>query len=79
MGTDSRMSDKKKTIHPGDRVTWSSSEGTIRGTVEKKLTKATTIKGHRVAATPENPEYLVKSAKTGALAAHKPEALRKGK
>jgi hypothetical protein len=53
MGTDSRMSDKKKTIHPGDRVTWSSSEGTIRGTVEKKLTKATTIKGHHVAATPD--------------------------
>jgi len=73
------MSEQKKTIRPGDRVTWSSSEGTIRGTVEKKLTKAMTIKGHRVAASPENPEYLVKSAKTGALAAHKPEALHKGK
>jgi hypothetical protein len=70
------MSDKTKALHPGDRVTWSSSEGAIRGTVVKKLNKATKIKGHRVAASPENPEYLVRSAKTGALAAHKPEALR---
>jgi hypothetical protein len=73
------MSDKKKPLHPGDRVTWTASEGTIGGTVQKKLTSPTTIKGHRVAASPENPEYLVKSAKTGALAAHKPDALRKAK
>jgi hypothetical protein len=35
------------------------------------------IKDHKVAASPENPEYLVKSGKTGAEAAHKPSELRK--
>ena len=73
------MSETEKTLRKGEKVAWSSSEGTIRGTVEKKLTKSTEIKGHHVAATPENPEFLVKSAKTGAVAAHKPAALRKSK
>lgn len=68
---------EKKTLQPGDDVAWKSQGRTIDGTVEKKLTKPTAIKGHRVAASPENPEYLVKSAKTGAKAAHKPAALKK--
>ena len=62
----------------GDKVTWRSSQGEVEGTVEKKLTKPTTIKGHKVAASQDHPEYLVKSAKTGARAAHKAEALKKG-
>ncbi|WP_313706156.1 DUF2945 domain-containing protein [Massilia sp.] len=61
----------------GDKVTWESSQGTVHGTVKKKLTGHTTIKGHEVAASPENPEYLVVSDKTGAEAAHKPSALKK--
>ncbi len=69
----------KKTFKPGDHVEWKSSQGTIEGTVEKKLTKATDIKGHHVAASPENPEYLVESDKTGATAAHKPESLERKK
>lgn len=62
---------------PGDKVTWESSQGRVHGTVKKKLTAHTTIKGHEVAASPENPEYLVVSDKTGAEAAHKPSALKK--
>ena len=54
---------------------WKSSQGTIEGTVEKKLTSPTETKGHGVKASKENPEYLVKSDKTGAEAAHKPESL----
>lgn len=61
----------------GDKVEWHSSQGTIRGTVEKKLTAPTSIKGHEVAASAENPEYLVISDATGASAAHKPGALKK--
>lgn len=61
----------------GDRVEWKSSQGSIFGIVEKKLTAPTDIKGHHVAASPDNPEYLVKSEKTGAEAAHKPDALKK--
>lgn len=64
-------------LKKGDKVEWESSQGTVRGTVEKKLTSPTHIKTHKVAASPENPEYLVRSDKTGAKAAHKPESLKK--
>ena len=63
----------------GDPVEWKSSQGTIEGKVEKKLTTPTDIKGHHVAASTDNPEYLVKSDKTGAVAAHKPGSLKKKK
>jgi hypothetical protein len=66
-----------QTFKAGDKVEWHSSQGTIRGTVRKKLTVPTEIKGHRVAASEENPEYLVVSDETGAEAAHKPSALKK--
>jgi hypothetical protein len=64
-------------LKPGDKVEWKSAQGTIKGTVEQKLTEPMDIKSHHVAASESNPEYLVKSAKTGAKAAHKPEALKK--
>jgi hypothetical protein len=35
------------------------------------------IKGHHVAVSEDNPEYLVKSEKMGKEAAHKPKSLRK--
>jgi hypothetical protein len=66
-----------KSLKPGDRVEWESSQGSVTGKVKKKLVKPTEIKGHHVAASPDNPEYLVESEKTGAEAAHKPEALKK--
>ena len=61
----------------GDKVAWDTPQGETHGVVEKKLTSETHIKGHKVAASPENPEYLVKSDKTGKEAAHRPDALRK--
>ncbi|WP_145140104.1 DUF2945 domain-containing protein [Roseomonas gilardii] len=66
-----------KSLKPGDPVRWESSGGTSHGTVEKKLTGETRIKGHKVSASPEEPQFLVKSGKSGGKAAHKPEALRK--
>jgi hypothetical protein len=62
---------------PGDKVRWNTSQGETTGTVKKKLTSPTRIKGHRVAASAEHPEYLVESAKTGRQAAHKAGALKK--
>ncbi|MEO7715651.1 MAG: DUF2945 domain-containing protein [Capsulimonas sp.] len=56
---------------------WDSSQGAVLGEFGKKLISPTKIKSHKVAASPDNPEYLVKSDKTGAEAAHKPEELRK--
>jgi len=61
----------------GDKVQWHSPQGTVTGTIKKKLTAPTEIKGHHVAASADNPEYLVVSDKTGAEAAHKPDALKK--
>ncbi len=69
----------EKSLKPGEKVSWDSSQGEIHGKVEKKLTSPTKIKGHAAKASPENPEYLVKSDKTGAEAAHKPGELKKGK
>jgi len=63
----------------GDKVEWQTSQGKTTGEVEKKLTSPTDIKGHHVAASEDNPEYLVKSDKTGKEAAHKPDSLKKVK
>lgn len=64
-------------LSPGDKVQWQSAQGTVVGKVKKKLTSATDIQQHHVAATPEHPQYLVVSDKTGASAAHKATALHK--
>ncbi|MBW4428838.1 MAG: DUF2945 domain-containing protein [Nostoc desertorum CM1-VF14] len=61
----------------GDRVEWNTSQGKTTGKVVKKLTSPTDIKEHHIAASEDNPEYLVESDKTGKQAAHKPNALNK--
>jgi DUF2945 family protein len=66
-----------ESLKPGDNVEWKTSQGKTEGAVKKKLTRPARIKGHQVSASPENPEYLVESEKTGAEAAHKPESLKK--
>lgn len=72
-----RKSAAKKTFAKGDHVAWGTPQGATHGVVEKKLTRPMSIKGHEVAASPDNPEYLVRSDKSGAVAAHKPGSLRK--
>ncbi|RVT89508.1 DUF2945 domain-containing protein [Sphingomonas crocodyli] len=61
----------------GDKVSWNSHGGEAHGRVVKKVTSPMTIKGHKVAASKGNPEYLVETDE-GKRAAHKPSALRKG-
>ncbi len=61
----------------GTPVRWNTSQGETQGTVEQILTSPRDIKGHHVAASPDDPQVLVKSDKTGAAAAHKPSALKK--
>ena len=65
-----------KPLKPGDRVARQSSGV---GRVERKLTSSGTIKGHEVAASEDNPEFLVWPDKSGKVAAHKPSALRRVK
>lgn len=66
-------------LKKGDKVEWETPQGKTVGTIVKRLTEPTEIKNHHVAASEENPEYLVESDKTGAQAAHKPESLKKVK
>jgi hypothetical protein len=61
----------------GDRVEWDSHGGTAVGTVERKITERTEAGGRTVDASPEEPQYLVRSEKSGGTAVHKPEALRR--
>ncbi|MET3827279.1 plastocyanin [Sphingomonas sp. PvP055] len=63
-------------LKKGDAVTWKSHGGTAHGVVEKKQTSPTKIKGHKVAASPEEPQFIVKSD-NGGKAAHKSAALHK--
>lgn len=75
------MSENKgsgKSFRAGDKVSWQSSGGTAHGKVVRKLTSPMEIKGHHVAASKDNPEYLVET-EDGAQAAHKPGALTKAK
>lgn len=65
-----------KELKAGDRVSWKSHGGTARGRVLKKLTSRMKIKGHSVAASKDNPEFLVETDE-GKRAAHKAESLAK--
>ncbi len=64
-------------LKKGDKVAWKTPQGETKGVVEKKITSETRIKGHTAKPTKDDPEYLVKSEKTGAKAAHKPKQLKK--
>ena len=59
----------------GDHVTWKSHGGTAEGVVEKKITSDTEAAGRTVRASKDEPQYLVKSDKSGGEAVHKPSAL----
>ena len=59
----------------GDRVTWKSHGGTAEGEVLKKITEDTEAAGRTVRASADEPQYLVRSDKSGGEAVHKPDAL----
>ena len=59
----------------GDRVRWDAGNQSSVGTVERRITADTEAGGRTVRASEDEPQYLVKSEKTGATAVHKPDAL----
>ncbi|NUW36024.1 DUF2945 domain-containing protein [Nonomuraea sp. SMC257] len=63
----------------GDEVTWQSHGSTAHGKVEKKITDRRKEAGRTVAASPDDPQYVVRSEKSGKKAVHKPSAMRKNK
>ncbi|GIE35040.1 hypothetical protein Ait01nite_080850 [Actinoplanes italicus] len=72
------MTNAKKSLKKGDKVSWRSHGENVHGTVQRKITKRTETAGRTVAASPDEPQYKVKSDKTGREAVHKPESLRHG-
>jgi hypothetical protein len=66
-----------KEFKQGDEVEWSSHGGEATGEVEKKMTERTRAAGRTVAAGPDDPQYLVKSDKSGGEAVHRPDALKR--
>lgn len=62
---------------PGDDVEWSSHGSTTHGEVREEITEDTTAAGRTVRASEEEPQYRVRSAKSGKDAVHKPDALRR--
>ena len=68
------MSDEFK---KGDHVTWKSHGSEASGTVQRKITSDTEASGRTVKASKDDPQYEVKSEKSGRTAVHKPGALHK--
>ncbi|MFF9408353.1 DUF2945 domain-containing protein [Streptomyces anandii] len=66
-----------KKLKKGDKVAWRSHGSEAEGTVEKKITERTEAGGRTVDASRDDPQYEVRSDKSGRSAVHKPSALRK--
>lgn len=67
-----------KTLKSGDHVKWNTPQGETSGAVVKKETGTTKAGGHTAKATKDDPQYRVKSDKSGKEAVHKPDELKKG-
>lgn len=76
MAKKAKKSDDER-LSEGDEVTWQSHGSTAEGTVERKITRRTEAAGRTVDASEEEPQYEVRSEKSGRSAVHKPSALRK--
>lgn len=61
----------------GDKVRWKSHGGTAEGEVVRKITSDTEAGGRTVRASKDEPQYLVRSEKSGGEAVHKPDALER--
>ncbi len=61
----------------GDHVTWNSETGYVSGRIIKVHTNDFQYKGYTHHATPEDPQYEIKSDKSDHIAAHKGKALTK--
>jgi hypothetical protein len=66
-----------KEFRKGDKVTWKSHGSTVTGLVEQKITSDTTTAGRTVRASKDEPQYRVRSDKSGRDAVHKPESLHR--
>jgi Hypervirulence associated proteins TUDOR domain len=61
----------------GDKVEWNSHGSKAVGAVERTITTGTEAGGRKVKASKDEPQYLVRSEKSGGTAVPKPSALRR--
>ncbi len=66
------MSDE---LEKGDHVTWKTHGTETEGTVTREITSETEAAGRKVKASADEPQYEVRSDKSGKTAVHKPDAL----
>jgi hypothetical protein len=66
-----------KNLNKDDQVTWRSHGSEATGAVEKKITEDTEAAGRTVRAAEDDPQYLVRSDKSGGEAVYKASALKK--
>lgn len=69
------MSKDDERCQPGDEVSWPTHGTTTHGTVEQQITTDTEAAGRTVRASADDPQYLVRSDKSGRTAVHQPDAL----
>jgi hypothetical protein len=75
-----RMPKKNETTKPfkvGDHVSWNSEAGHVSGRIIKVHTRDVDYKGHTHHASPDEPQYEIKSDKTDHIAMHKGSALKR--
>jgi hypothetical protein len=64
-------------LQVGDHVRWNSEAGEVSGHIIRVHTADFEFKGYTHHATPDEPQYEIKSDKTDHIAAHKESALHK--
>ncbi|MBV2354068.1 DUF2945 domain-containing protein [Streptomyces sp. J2-1] len=77
MGEKKKGAASGKRLAKGDEVTWKSHGSTAEGEVERRITGRTEAAGRTVDASPDDPQYEVRSEKSGRTAVHKRSALRR--
>jgi hypothetical protein len=63
----------------GDRVEWSFRGRTVTGRVRRRLTSRTEVAGRVVAASKDDPRYVVRTERSGRETTRRPAALRRAK
>jgi hypothetical protein len=66
-----------KDFRVGDHVSWNSEVGRVRGTIVRVHRRDFRVNGYTHHASPDAPQYAIKSDKTDHLAFHKASALTK--
>lgn len=61
----------------GDHVGWNSEAGQVSGVISKIHTRDFDYKGHTHRASPEDPQYEIKSDKSDHVAAHRGKVLHR--